>query len=80
MASSALEVIRLVLIDGASSYFLVHNHPSGIALPSEEDVRWTLALEEESQRLGLRLRDHLILAGDAYFSFAERKILRKRII
>jgi len=76
MAASANEIIRYALIDGASSFLLAHNHPSGVAFPSEEDVRWTLALEEEAARLGLRLRDHIILAGDDVFSFAAHKILK----
>jgi DNA repair protein RadC len=42
----------------------VHNHPSGDARPSTDDIRTTRRLAHVSHELDLPLLDHLIIAGD----------------
>ena len=48
---------------GAAGYFLVHNHPSGIAKPSREDLRFTRRLREISADLDMPLLDHFVVGG-----------------
>lgn len=48
---------------GSAGILLAHNHPSGDAQPSWEDVEATRALAETAARLGVRVHDHLIFAA-----------------
>jgi DNA repair protein RadC len=54
----------------------VHNHPSGDASPSGDDLALTERLVLAGQLLGVRVLDHVILAGREYFSFRDRGLLR----
>lgn len=72
---SIAEILSRVLKDGAKNFVLLHNHPSGVPLPSKEDIEFSALLSEESARLGLRFLDHLILAKASYFSFHEQELL-----
>lgn len=49
---------------GAAGLIVGHNHPSGDAQPSWDDVEATRELAETAARLGIRLHDHLIFAGE----------------
>jgi DNA repair protein RadC len=60
---------------GARSVILLHNHPSGNSNPSEEDLRITKQLVEAGRLLGIKVYDHIILAGDSYVSFADQGLL-----
>ncbi len=55
----------------ASSIVLAHNHPSGIAIPSKEDIEFTLRLQEALSILDISLLDHLIIADDDFVSLRE---------
>lgn len=48
----------------AAGFILVHNHPSGDAMPSHLDVRTTVRLAHASRELEIPLIDHLVIAGD----------------
>jgi DNA repair protein RadC len=58
---------------------LVHNHPSGYALPSYADQNLTASLAKACAETGLLLVDHLIVApaGDEYFSFRENRLCHR---
>ena len=60
----------------AASLILAHNHPSGDPTPSEEDMAITRRVQEAGRILGIWLLDHVVVAGDAYASFKERRLLR----
>ncbi len=62
--------IRLLLL-GASSFVMVHNHPSGEADPSVSDAKATKRIKESGDLLGIELLDHVIVAGDQHFSMRE---------
>lgn len=52
---------------------LVHNHPSGIKTPSDNDIRMTRKLQAGGQVLHIAIVDHLIITdGQAYYSFADK--------
>ncbi|MBI2900730.1 MAG: hypothetical protein HYY17_11150 [Planctomycetes bacterium] len=75
---AALVVPRDVLVEAireaASGILCVHNHPSGTAVPSPEDVRVTRRLREVCTLAGLRFVDHLIVGETGYFSFEEERM------
>ncbi|MFR7476165.1 RadC family protein [Frisingicoccus sp.] len=53
---------------GAFSIILIHNHPSGDTTPSTADLTVTKRIGEAGELLGIRLLDHIIVAGDKYIS------------
>lgn len=57
------------LIFDAAALVMAHNHPSGDPSPSDADRAITLRLARTLDALGIRLVDHLVLAGDAVTSF-----------
>jgi DNA repair protein RadC len=65
------EVFREALLEPAAGIILIHNHPSGNATPSEEDLRITKQLVEAGRLLGIKVYDHIILAGESYRSLAD---------
>ncbi len=64
-------VVRNALDKLASSIILVHNHPSGNPNPGENDKMQTKLLKDAASLFDITLLDHLIIAGDGYFSFAD---------
>lgn len=64
-------VIKNALEKLASAIILVHNHPSGNASPGENDKIQTKILKDAASLFDIALLDHLIIAGDKYFSFAD---------
>jgi len=61
------EALRL----SASAIVVVHNHPSGEAFPSEQDVETTRKLKQAADVLEILLQDHIILGRESYYSFVE---------
>ena len=59
----------------AVSLILVHNHPSGDASPSQEDLNVTRRIKEAGQLLGIALTDHIIIGEHAYVSLREEHYL-----
>ncbi len=55
----------------ASGIVLCHNHPSGNKQPSDADISLTKKLREAGKLLDIQVLDHIIIAGNAYFSFAD---------
>jgi DNA repair protein RadC len=68
-------VIKNALDKLASSIILVHNHPSGNPSPGENDKVQTRILKDAASLFDIALLDHLIIAGDGYFSFADDGII-----
>lgn len=63
-----LDITRGAVKNLASSVILVHNHPSGDATPSFEDIEATKEVSKQLRSVGVRLLDHVIVAGDDYIS------------
>lgn len=59
----------------ASAIVLCHNHPSGNLKPSEEDIRITKKLKEAGKLVDIAIIDHIIIAGNNFFSFADEGLL-----
>jgi DNA repair protein RadC len=73
---SARDILRLSLADAAAAVILVHNHPSGEAAPSPEDIGMTRKVRDAAAIVGVPLLDHVIVtAGGNYSSMLDLKIL-----
>lgn len=68
-------IIRKALDKKASAVILVHNHPSGSALPSKADITHTQTLNKALKTCDLALLDHVIISRDAYYSFADERLV-----
>jgi DNA repair protein RadC len=55
----------------ASGIILVHNHPAGTPSPSQQDILLTEKVCESAKLLDITLIDHVILAKEKYYSFAD---------
>ena len=71
------KVVEAALGCNATSVVLAHNHPSGIALPSREDLDTTETLFHALDAVGVLLVDHVIVAGSDFVSLAEDGVIRK---
>lgn len=70
------EVFKLALMMNAASIIVAHNHPSGNAEPSGEDIKLTRQLAEAGKIMGIPIHDHLIVTDhNGFTSFAERGLL-----
>lgn len=69
------EVIKRALELNASAIILVHNHPSGDATPSKEDIAMTEQIRKGTDALGLSLHDHLIVGSGGSYSFRTNGLL-----
>jgi DNA repair protein RadC len=69
------EVVKQALRHNAAAVILAHNHPSGVAEPSRADELLTRALKDALALVEVRVLDHLIVAGNATVSFAERGLI-----
>lgn len=63
------EVFMEAIKANASAVVVMHNHPSGNVLPSEEDKNITEKLVQSGHMLGIPLLDHIITNGEEYYSF-----------
>ena len=74
-ALSVKQVVNNALSCGASAVVLGHNHPSGVALPSEEDRAVTLRVRDALKTLDIRLLDHIVVADGDFVSMAQSGFL-----
>lgn len=63
-------VVEIALSVKASTVVLAHNHPSGLAVPSPEDVAVTRHLRQTLESMGIMLADHIVVSEDEYISMA----------
>lgn len=66
------EVVSLVLEKKAAAVIVCHNHPSGIAEPSQADRRITERLKNALATIDVSLLDHMVVGDQEIVSFAER--------
>lgn len=69
------EVVKAALKHNAAAVIFAHNHPSGVAEPSQADRMLTDALKNALALVDVRCLDHFIVAGVEVLSFAERGLL-----
>jgi DNA repair protein RadC len=69
------EVVKAALACNAAAVIFAHNHPSGVAQPSQADELLTRNLREALALVEVKVLDHFIIAGNQAVSFAERGLL-----
>ncbi len=69
------KIFKLALEENASALILCHNHPSGQPKPSPNDSHITKQCREAGKVLDLPVLDHVIIAAESYFSFADEGML-----
>jgi len=68
-------VVQHALRVNAAATIFAHNHPSGVAEPSDTDVRLTRKLTEALALIDVRVLDHLIVGSESTTSLAERGLM-----
>ncbi len=69
------EVVKCALRHNAAAVIFSHNHPSGVAEPSQADELITRRLRDALALIDIRVLDHFIVGGGQAVSFAERGLL-----
>ena len=69
------EVVKAALRANAAAVIFAHNHPSGVAEPSQADELLTRQLKDALAMVDVRVLDHFIVAGRSTLSFAERGLI-----
>ena len=65
---SIKDIVREVYQNNGKSFYLVHTHPSGLAIPSKLDILTTKVVKEKTKKAGLKLIDHFVVGKDGYIS------------
>ena len=69
------EVVKRALLHNAAALILAHNHPSGVAEPSQADRNITRRLSEALSLADIRVLDHIVVGDGQLVSFAERSLI-----
>jgi DNA repair protein RadC len=69
------EIVKSALARNAAAVIFAHNHPSGVAQPSQADELLTRNLKEALALVEVKVLDHFVIAGNQAISFAERGLL-----
>lgn len=69
------EIFKTAIENNSASIILVHNHPSENPEPSNEDISITKKIVEAGKIMDIPVFDHIIIAGNSYTSFVEKRII-----
>ncbi len=69
------EVVKMALKFNAAAVIFAHNHPSGVAEPSQSDIQITRRLKDALMLIDIRVLDHLIVGNQQIVSMAERGLM-----
>jgi DNA repair protein RadC len=69
------EVVKEALAQNAAAVIIAHNHPSGVAEPSQADLRLTERLQSALELVDVRLLDHFVVGDAEVISFAQHGLL-----
>lgn len=72
-----MQVFRIAIQKGAVKLILVHNHPSGLLVPSQKDLDITDRMIQAGLILKVEVCDHLIISPDGYYAFNEKGLLEE---
>ena len=65
------DIFREAMLNNASKIICVHNHPSGKAFPSSEDIAFTKKIIKIGKMIGIFVIDHVIIGRNEFYSFLE---------
>lgn len=66
-------ITESVIRNGADKVLVAHNHPGGNPSPSKDDIETTIKITEAMNVLSIQFLDHIIIADNEYFSFAQHQ-------
>jgi len=69
------EIFRLAIRHSACAIIVVHNHPSGTTMPSNEDIRATKQIVQAGEHIQIQVLDHVIIGKEGYFSMKDEGLL-----
>ena len=72
---SIRRVVEMALLQNSANVVLAHNHPSGFAIPSQEDITTTRQIAHALEMVNICLFDHLIVSGDDFVSMRDSGLL-----
>lgn len=72
---SIRKIVEHALRDNATSVIMAHNHTSGAAQPSEDDIKTTSDIDSALKAVEIKLADHIIVAGSDYMSMLESGLI-----
>lgn len=70
-------IVETALRHQANSIILAHNHPGGSNQPSDEDIEVTKKIAAAVEAISIKVMDHIIVAGEKYYSFAEKGLISR---
>lgn len=73
-------VVEIALNTNATTVILAHNHPSGLAIPSDDDIQTTLRLAKAMDAVEITLADHIVVADDDFVSMAQSGYYRPGMV
>ena len=73
---SVRKIVEAALTENVTSVVLAHNHPSGLAIPSPEDIRTTYHISKALQAIGVILLDHIIVCESDHVSMVKSKMFK----
>lgn len=68
-------IVETALRHQANSIMVAHNHPGGSMKPSQADIEVTKRIKMAAEAISIKLLDHIVVAGEGYYSFAENGLL-----
>jgi len=68
------EIFKKAILNSSSSIIVVHNHPSGDPVPTEEDKKVAKRLKQSGEILDIPVRDFIVISSEGYTSFAKEMI------
>lgn len=72
------DILRHIIINNGSYFYLIHNHPNGSLSPSEADIKFTLKMQEKASHINAKMLDHIIISKDGYYSFLHDRLLQEK--
>jgi len=70
------EVFKEAIQSLANSVILIHNHPSGDAIPSKDDIEITKQLMGAGEIIGISILDHIVIGNQDYKSMKDKELLQ----
>lgn len=69
------QIVDAVLKNNSQHIIIAHNHPYGLAIPSQDDIKATMKIRDTLKTIGVILDDHIIVADNDYTSFSDSAYL-----
>ncbi len=75
-SANVLDILKVSVLCGAAGVLIVHNHPSGSPIPSDEDFKLRDGVQHSLACVGLQLLDSIIVAREEFYSMGMDQILQ----